>query len=175
MTPPGKCSNEPVQHSLDAMPESRSDKPMQGLVRQAGSTARRLRFRTGWTKTICAAAVGSSDLLPSSSSSSLATDIAWRKNGSNTPSHPELANDLDPTRLSQLSLSPTYRTPPAIFVAVECPESVASWQIPPDLFGLMSHSEDGLSESTILVKLARASHDACDFPYSPPLFNGVVS
>ncbi|KAA1119836.1 hypothetical protein PGT21_035126 [Puccinia graminis f. sp. tritici] len=129
-----------------AVPKSRSDKPVQGLIRQAGSTDND-DLRSGR---------GLSGLLPSSSSSSsLADRSSLEDNRLKHPFPSELADDLDPTLLSQLSLSPAIGPaepldPPAIFVTVECPESAASWQIRPDLFGLMSHSEDGLSESTSL-------------------------
>ncbi|KAA1134504.1 hypothetical protein PGTUg99_001872 [Puccinia graminis f. sp. tritici] len=91
---------------LTAMPESRLDKPMQGLVfSKALALPHRLdkdNLRSGrWL----------SDLLPSSSSSSLADRYSLEENRLKHPFPPELANNLDPTLLSQLSLSPTIGPP----------------------------------------------------------------
>ncbi|KAA1083527.1 hypothetical protein PGT21_005510 [Puccinia graminis f. sp. tritici] len=157
MTPPGKCSDEPVQR-LAGRPcpraartnpcEDSSDRPVQPALalphRSDNDNLRSGRLL--------------SDLLPSSSSSSLADRSGLEDNRLKHPFPSELADELDPTLLSQLSLSPAIGPaeqldPPAIFVAVECPERAASWQILPDLFGLTSHSKDGLSESTSLSSL----------------------
>ncbi|EFP91495.2 uncharacterized protein PGTG_17745 [Puccinia graminis f. sp. tritici CRL 75-36-700-3] len=178
MTPPGKCSDEPVQR-LAGRPcpraaqtnpcEDSSDRPVQPVSLDSVTYSRLAYDRSPiavdrvFNKALALPHRSDnddlrsgrllSDLLPSSSSSSLADRSGLEDNRLKHPFPSELADDLDPTLLSQLSLSPAIGPaeqldPPAIFVAVECPERAASWQIRPDLFGLTSHSEDGLSEST---------------------------
>ncbi|EFP79585.2 uncharacterized protein PGTG_05906 [Puccinia graminis f. sp. tritici CRL 75-36-700-3] len=166
MTPPGQCSDEPVQR-LAGRPCPRaartnpckgsSDRPVQPVSLDSVTYSRLAYDRLP----IAVDRVFNKALALLHLRQRRSAERPWALRSSledNRLKHPfpsELADDLDPTLLSQLSLSPAIGPaepldPPAIFVTVECPESAASWQIRPDLFGLMSHSEDGLSESTSL-------------------------